>query len=428
MSISNKQKVAIAAIIAAGLLSAGAILWRGNGGAGTADTHAEEAGDHGHEKGGKEGEAGHAHGKEEGHKEKSHGKEESSHGGEEEKGTLKLSSEQLRQAGIEAATASPAALQRTLKFPGEIRFDEDRTAHVVPVVAGVAQSVPVQLGEFVKKGQLLAVISSAALSEQRSELLAAQQRRALASQTYEREKKLWEDRISAQQDMQAAQAALREADIAVRNASQRLQSVGVGAGTGGALNRYELRAPQDGVIVEKHLSLGEAVKEDTTVFTLSDMRSVWAEFNVSAQDLGRVRPGQKAEVSSTAFDEKAPGEVAYIGALLGEQSRTAKARVRLDNPRMAWRPGLFVSVELQQDTVAAAVTVPVNAVQTQGEESVVFLLLPDNTVKTQPVRLGRSDGRNIEVLEGLAPGAQLASGNTFVIKSELGKSSATHSH
>ena len=71
---------------------------------------------------------------------------------------------------------------------------------------------------------------------------------------------------------------------------------------------------------------------------------------------------------------------------------------------------------------------PVSAVQTQGEESVVFLLLPGNTVKTQPVRLGRSDGRNVEVLEGLAPGAQLASGNTFVIKSELGKSSATHSH
>ena len=68
------------------------------------------------------------------------------------------------------------------------------------------------------------------------------------------------------------------------------------------------------------------------------------------------------------------------------------------------------------------------AVQAQGGQNVVFLALPGGAFRAQPVKLGRSDGRNVEVLEGLAPGAQLASGNTFVIKSELGKSSAAHTH
>ncbi|MBS0450537.1 MAG: efflux RND transporter periplasmic adaptor subunit [Proteobacteria bacterium] len=425
MSISNKQKAAMAAIITAGLLSAGAILWRDDGAGASADSHGEEAA-HGHAE-----EKEHSHGDEKGHAEEKGRGEESGHAGDkQEAGTLKLTPEQLQAAGIRIATAGPAVLQGSQSFPGEIRLDEDRTAHVVPVVAGVAQAVPVQLGETVKKGQLLAVIASAGLSQQRSELLAAQQRRALAAQNYEREKKLWEERISAQQDYLAAQAALREADIAVGNASQRLQAVGASANAGGngGLNRFELRAPQDGVVIEKHLSLGEAVKEDTTVFTLSDLRSVWAEFNVSAQDLGRVQTGRKAIVTSSAFDEKAPGEVAYVGALLGEQSRTAKARVRLENPRMAWRPGLFVSVTLAQEPVPSAIAVPVDAVQAQGEQSVVYLALPGNEFKTQVVKLGRSDGRNVEVLDGLAPGAQLASGNTFVIKSELGKSSAAHTH
>ncbi|MBS0340171.1 MAG: efflux RND transporter periplasmic adaptor subunit [Proteobacteria bacterium] len=423
MSISNKQKAAMAAIIAAGLLSAGAILWRGDGATASPDSHGEEAA-HGHAE-----EKEHGHGEEKGHDEEKTHASDTGHGEKEEAGTLKLTAQQLQAAGIRIATAGPATLQSSQSFPGEIRLDEDRTAHVVPVVAGVAQAVPAQLGETVKKGQLLAVIASAGLSEQRSELLAAEQRRALAAQNYEREKKLWEGRISAQQDYLAAQAALREADIAVSNASQRLQAVGAGAIAGtGNLNRFELRAPQDGVVIEKHLSLGEAVKEDTTVFTLSDLRSVWAEFNVPAQDLGRVQSGQKAIVTSSAFDEKALGEVAYVGALLGEQTRTAKAHVRLENPRTAWRPGLFVSVALAQEPVPCAIAVPVDAVQAQGEQNVVFLALPGNEFKTQAVKLGRSDGKNVEVLDGLAPGAQLASGNTFVIKSELGKSSAAHTH
>ena len=413
MSISKKQKTAMAVIVLAGLLAAAAILWRDNDG-GASAPHAEEAHEHSHEE--EKEEHGNAEAKHDAHEE------------EEKVATLKLSPEQMQAAGLRLASAAPATLQGQLRFPGEIRYDEDRTAHVVPGLAGVVQEVPAQLGQTVKKGQLLAVIASASLSEQRSELLAAQERRQLAAQNYEREKKLWQERISAQQDYLAAQAALREADIAQRNAAQKLSALGASGGNAAGLNRFELRAPQDGVIVEKHLSLGEAVKEDASVFTLSDLHSVWAEFAVSPQDLGRVQVGQQAAVNSSAFDEQAQGEVAYVSALLGEQNRSAKARVRLANPRMAWRPGLYVSVALAQAPVAAAITVPADAVQTQGDQSVVYLGQPDGSFQQQPVKLGRADGQRVEVLEGLAPGAQVASGNTFVIKSELGKSSATHTH
>ncbi|MFH5256279.1 efflux RND transporter periplasmic adaptor subunit, partial [Burkholderia semiarida] len=103
-------------------------------------------------------------------------------------------------------------VRSVLQLPGEIRFNEDRTAHVVPRVAGIAETVPANLGQNVKKGQLLAVLSSAAVSEQRSELLAASKRLELARTTFAREKQLWEEKVSAEQDYLQARQALREAE------------------------------------------------------------------------------------------------------------------------------------------------------------------------------------------------------------------------
>jgi cobalt-zinc-cadmium efflux system membrane fusion protein len=307
-----------------------------------------------------------------------------------------------------------------------VRFDEDRTAHVVPRLAGVAEAVPVRLGQAVRKGDVLAVIASTSLADQRSELLTAERRREAAAVVHEREKKLWQDRISAEQEYLQAEAALREADIAVANARQKLAAVGATASSPG-LSRFEIRAPFDGTVVEKHLALGEAVKEDASIFTVSDLRRVWAEFAVAPQDLAIVRVGQRVVVSSTAFPQTVEGTISYVGALLGEQTRTARARVVLANPQDAWRPGLFVTVSVRGAEQPVAVAVPADAVQTIGRQATVFKALPDG-FKAVPVETGRSDGKTVEIVRGLQSGDSVAAANAFVLKSELGKASAGHEH
>jgi cobalt-zinc-cadmium efflux system membrane fusion protein len=192
---------------------------------------------------------------------------------ESEEGKIELSDAQAKAAGIKIETAAPARIRSAFQLAGEIRFNEDRTAHVVPRLAGIVESVTANLGQQVRKGQVLAVIASTAVSEMRSELLSAQRRQALAQVTYEREKKLWQDKITAEQDYLQAQQAYREAEIATQNARQKLAAIGASTGTAGALSRYELRAPFDGAIVEKHIALGEAVKEDSNVFMISDLSS-----------------------------------------------------------------------------------------------------------------------------------------------------------
>lgn len=344
-----------------------------------------------------------------------------------EEGKLELSDAQIKAAGIEFAKAEPARISTSSTLPGEIRFNEDRTAHVVPRLAGVVESVPANLGQPVKRGQVLAVIASTGLSELRSELLAAQKRLTLAKSTYVREKQLWQENISAEQDYLVAQQTLREAEIAVANAQQKLVALGASAAGAGSLNRYEIRAPFDGIVVEKHIALGEAVKEDASIFTLSDLSSVWAEIVVPAKDLNVVRVGEKVVVRATAFDSTAEGSISYVGALLGQDTRTAKARVTLANPKMAWRPGLFVNVEIISGEANVPVSVLADAVQTVGDRSVVFVRVSDGFV-AQPVTLGRSDGKWVEVTGGLKAGVPYAATGSFVLKAELGKGSAEHGH
>jgi cobalt-zinc-cadmium efflux system membrane fusion protein len=411
----NKSIKPVAGVIAAGLvLGAAILLWNKDGAGGHAPRkdaeHAEKA-----EK------AEHA---------ESPAHRDGAQHGPDAANQVALSAEQIRTAGIVLAQAGPAAIGAVLQFPGEVKFNEDRTAHVVPRLPGVAESVQADLGQHVRKGQVLAVISSPELAELRSSQLAAQKRLALAQWTYEREQKLWQDRISAEQDYLQARQAFHEAQIQARNAGAKLEALGAGstsAGAQGALNRYVLRAPFDGVVVEKHIALGEAVKEDANVFLLSDLSTVWVEVNVPARDIEAVRTGEPVTIQSASTGSSTTGKIGYVGSLLGEQTRTAKARVVIGNPKMAWRPGLFVHVAMAQGVRQAPVAVHADAVQTIDGKAVVFSRTAQG-FQANPVRTGATDGAMVEILEGLPAGATYAAAGSFVVKAQQAKGSAGHEH
>jgi len=330
---------------------------------------------------------------------------------------------QIKASDIHVASAGPIPISTILQFPGEIQINDDRTVHVVPRVSGVAEAVLVSTGQIVKKGQTLAVFSSQMISEQRSALQTAQKRLSLANTIYQREKTLWEQKITAEQDYLQALQSLREAEIAVDNAQQKLSAVGVilnNNSNSGSLNRFELRAPYDGLVVERNLSVGEAVKEDTPIFIISDLSTVWAEVHIPAKDLPHVRMGDKVTLRATAFEAQTTGTVAFIGALVGELTRMAKARIVLANPQGAWRPGLFVSVEVKAAEVQVPIAIETDALQTLGTQQVVFVRT-DTGFKAHAVKLGLNDGKHVEVLEGLAAGVRYAAKGSYILKSELSK-------
>ncbi|WP_104911580.1 efflux RND transporter periplasmic adaptor subunit [Pseudomonas sp. LG1D9] len=345
---------------------------------------------------------------------------------EEEEGVLVLNEQQIQAAGIQLAKAQPRQISTLLSLPGEVRFDEDRTSHIVPRAAGVVESVKVNLGQKVKQGELLAVIASQQISDQRSELAASQRRVELARTTFQRERQLWQDKISAEQDYLLARQSLQEAEIALNNARQKMNALSGSAVLVGG-NRYELRAPFTGVVVEKHLGVGEVVSETSAAFTLSDLSQVWVTFGVFPKDLNKVQVGRPVKVSSAEMGTDVMGTVAYVGNLLGEQTRTATVRVSVANPDDSWRPGLFVAVQVATDSYSAPVTVPVEAIQTVEDKPSLFVRTAEGFV-TRHVELGVSENGFVEVRQGLEAGAEVATVGSFVLKSELGKASAEHAH
>ncbi|HSH73088.1 MAG TPA: efflux RND transporter periplasmic adaptor subunit [Methylophilaceae bacterium] len=345
---------------------------------------------------------------------------------EQQEARVHMNEKQITNNAVEILTAAPARIKMALNLIGEIKLNADKTVYIVPRLAGIVESVSANAGDKVRKGQILAVISSQSLADQRSELLASQKRLSLSRITYEREKKLWEEKISAEQDYLQARNAMQEDEISLQSAQQKLNALG-GGKTSGNLTHYEIRSPIDGVIADKQIATGQVVKEDASIFTVADLGSVWAEMTIYAKDLNAVRLGQQVTVKSSALDALEVGIISYVGAVVGEQSRTATARVVLPNAKGLWRPGVPVNIELVAEEVEVPLAVSVEGIQSLRDWKVVFAKYGDE-FEARPLKLGRGDDKYVEVLDGLLLGEKYAAGNSFLIKAELGKAGASHDH
>lgn len=341
-------------------------------------------------------------------------------------GRVQMTDKQLTLNSIEVLTAGPASIKSVLNLQGEIKLNADKSVHIVSRVGGIVESVTVNAGDKVKKGQVLASLSSQEIADLRSDLLAAQKRVGLAKSTYVREKQLWEEKISAQQDYLKAEHDLREAEINAQRIHQKLYALGA-SGSNKGLTQYQIRSPIDGVVTNKKISQGQVVGEVDSLYEISDLSTVWAEMTIYAKDIGTVKVGQKVTIRATAFEAETTGTISYVGALVGEQSRTAMARVVINNANQTWLPGLPVNIELVSDEVKVPLAVSVEGIQTLRDWSVVFGRYGEY-FEARPLTLGRRDDKYVEVLSGIQVGDRYAAGNSFLIKADIGKAGASHDH
>lgn len=358
---------------------------------------------------------------------------------DEEQGVLRLTTEQRKRFGIVVQSASSGSLRNEVSLPGEIVFNEDRVVHMVPRVAGIVREVFKSVGDRVDAGEILAVIESRELADAKSEYLAANARAALAEKNFTREKALFEKQVSSEQDYLEAEQALAEARIELRSTEQKLHALGLSeeavqglnAGHAEAITRYEIRSPIAGVVTEKHISLGESLEADADIFTVVDMSSVWVHLTVYTKNIGAVRPHQDVTLKVDHSGVKARGDVSMVTPFADESTRSATARVVLDNSDGEWMPGTFVTGFINTSEENLPIVVPRNAVQNVEGRDVVFVEHKGN-FEMSPVVLGRADRTRIEVVSGLEPGTPYVSEGAFhlkatVITSALG-SHAGHGH
>lgn len=346
-----------------------------------------------------------------------------------------LDSDQLEALGIETATAGPGTLRITKSFPGEVGINQERYAHVVARVAGVAISVRASVGEQVKAGETLAILESRDLAQTTAAYLGAREQTRLAQDQFERMDRLYQQGIATESEHLRARQALSEARIKTQASRHALLALGFSASwieelpnkPDASRFRYPLKAPISGSVIQRHLTRGEAVDADSEAFEIADLSEVWVDLDIFQQDMAQVREGQIATISAGAT--ASTGTIIYVRPIVGEQTRAALARVVLDNPVGDWKPGMFVSGSITLDKLHADTLIAQSAIQIVDDHPVVFVRT-DEGFRLQRVTLGTKGEHQVAVREGLTAGDVYASSGTFTLKAELAKGSfeAGHEH
>lgn len=362
-------------------------------------------------------------GEDEGHEE---------HGGDEhgEEGVVRISPEALSRSGIRLGTAEAGVLAGAFEVPAEVQLNPDRVAHISPIVEGQLVSVDVTLGDRVEAEAQLARLRSVELGQARAELSRTTSLRQVAEQNRDRQRRLREEGISSERSLLEAELAYKQADAERDAARSRLRVFGLRGGSGPDMT---LDSPIAGVVVERHATRGENVSPDDTLFILADLSRVWVIGRVYEQQVAQVAPGMNATLTLNAYPGRTwTGTVDFVGATLDESTRTLPIRVEIGNPDDLLRPGLFGSLRLASgQPTSTSVVVPLAAVQTVDNRTVVFVAgHEDGEFAAHPVTTGRENTRQVEVLEGIEPGARIVVEGAFILKSELmrGELGSGHAH
>ena len=337
--------------------------------------------------------------------------------------TLQLSEEAVKRAGVRVDKVSQRSLSSGSAIAAEVQLDPTSTAHVGPLSSGRIAKVNVQLGDSVRRGQLLGTVSSGDASTLRSRLVQIRTRLPAAEAALRRQEQLAREGIAAQRALQEAQGAALELRAEASGLEQQLQVLG-----SGQRGELSLSAPIDGVVVAVNGTLGETAGPDRPVFVITDPRRVWMRGDVPELELSRLQLSAAALVRVHAYPELLlHGTVTYIAPALDERTRSLPIRVSLDAPDARLRSGMFGSIELADESAAARVlAVPREALTSLDGHDVVFVPgAAPGSYRAVGVDLGRRSGAFIEVRAGLSADQPVVVSGVFTLKSVLRQNDLT---
>lgn len=271
-------------------------------------------------------------------------------------GRVALSREAIQQNSIKIEKAKPEVLKITLSVMGKIVPNEEATVFISPRFPGVVKGVYKRLGDYVRKGETLAIIES----------------------------------------------------------NESLQN-------------YTIKSEIEGMVIKRDINIGMFLSGQENVFVISDLASVWADFNIYRHDLSKVKIGDPVTVTSLDGSLSQESTISYISPIGNESTQSVVARAVLKNPKEAWRPGLFISGEITVDNPRVNVAIKDSALQTYRNWDVVFISA-GNVFEIAPVKIGRRDKEWVEIISGLSDGDMYVSENSYILKADLEKSGAAHDH
>jgi cobalt-zinc-cadmium efflux system membrane fusion protein len=405
MTRSTDKKTLLAAVAISSLLaaSAGALIGRSllapKAQVASAPAKAEQ-----HE----EGEAGHAEGQA---------------GAKEEEGHIEMNAERLAASGIRVETLAAGGLSAGIVAQASVVGSPDGAATLAARADGAVVRINKRLGDAVAAGEALASIESRDAAAISSDRAAAAAKATAARQAFAREKRLFDAKITARQDLEAAQAEVAIAEAELRRAS----SAGAAAGVSANGRYITVSSPISGRITAAPLVLGSYVTAGTELFRVANPSKIEVQASLPASDAARIAAGDRALIETA--QGTIPAVVRSITPGVDVESRAATAIITVAQGQAGLVPGQAVRVRIVPRGAAASdrFSAPDEAVQSvEGVDSVFVRGKDGFTVR--PVKIGRRGGGRVEILSGVAAGEQIAGQGAFLLKAELGKGEAEHGH
>jgi cobalt-zinc-cadmium efflux system membrane fusion protein len=257
-----------------------------------------------------------------------------------------------------------------IKLNGKIQPDESKASKVYALVSGKIRSVQVELGDYVKQGQVLAVLQSTEVAGITNDVSVAEASLEMAKKDVETQKSLFEGNLATQQDYLAAQITYKKAQSELNRARQ------VANITGGSSAAYTLRAPISGYVIEKNISGNSEVRQDNSnsLFTIADLSTVWIIANVYESDISNVRLGDEVKVKTLANPEKEYlGKIDKVYNVLDPANRTMQVRVSMSNANGELKPEMFATVKVSAKPAGAILSIPAQAIVMDNSKQYVIV-------------------------------------------------------
>jgi cobalt-zinc-cadmium efflux system membrane fusion protein len=308
------------------------------------------------------------------------------------------------------------SVPETLDLAAKVQADPTKVVRIFPPASGRVIALEVKPGDYVRRGQTVAVLNSSDVASARSDYAKANIEAERSTRAMERQKLLFEHGAAAEKDYIDARALADAARAELARARQRLELLSVSASANA--DTVPLVAPANGVVLDVSAAAGEfskSLESANPLITIADLTTVWIVGDVYEKDVAKLARGKRVEVTLQAYpDGKWSGRIDSISGALDPTTRTLKVRVALPNPGQKLKPEMFGAIHLSAGTHPALV-VPAGAIIREGNAATVFL---NNAGKPEQrtVTVGQTVDGNVEILNGLRAGDEVAAAGAELLK------------
>jgi cobalt-zinc-cadmium efflux system membrane fusion protein len=305
----------------------------------------------------------------------------------------------------ELAVAKKEIVKTELSLNGKITMDEDKVARVFPLAGGFVRDLFVELGDYVKKGQVLAVIRSPEIAgftregvEAEAQLRVADKNITVAEQLYKTGNISEVELIHARKELESARGEVERTRAVLDMYSAGRESI------------YPIKSPVSGIILQKNIALNMELRTEdiSPVFVVGNLDEVWIMANVYESDIPTIKEGYEAEIVTTAYADKVyKGKIDKIFSIIDAETKVLRARVTLANPNYELKPEMFAQVKVLYKEAFTKITVPSTAIIFDKSRYYVMVYKSDDQLETREVKIFKEQNGVTYIESGLQDGEQV---------------------